>query len=70
MYVVIELQSNSDGTIGNIVTSYDNEQEAAAKYHQILSAGAISNIYKHSAFMLNDDGWCMKSECYKHEVSE
>ena len=35
MYVVIELQAKSDGIIGNIVTSHDNEQEAAAKYHQI-----------------------------------
>ena len=70
MYIVIEVQSNRDGTVGNVVTTFDNEQEAAAKYHQILSVGATSQIYKHSAFLLNDDGWCMKSECYKHETPE
>lgn len=67
MFIVIEIQSNQDGTVGNIINSYDNEQEAASHYHQILASGAISNVYKHSAFLLNDDGWCMKSECYKHE---
>ena len=67
MFVVIELQVNQDGTVGTVINDYENEQEAAAKYHQILSAGAVSNVYKHSAFMLNDDGWCMKSECYRHE---
>ena len=67
MFVVVELQSNGDGTVGVITTNYENEQEAGAKYHQILAAGAVSNVYKHSAFILSDDGWTTKSECYKHE---
>lgn len=68
MFLVVEVQSNADGTVGNIVTTYDSEQEACAKYHQILASGAVSSVYKHSAFLLSDDGWAMKSECYKHEV--
>lgn len=67
MFVVMELQSNSDGTVGVITTSYENEQEAASKYHQILASGAVSNVYKHCAFLMSDDGWTMKSECYRHE---
>ena len=67
MFVVVEVQSNEDRTVGVITTNYENEQEAAAKYHQILASGALSDVYKHSAFVLSDDGWCMKSECYKHE---
>ena len=67
MFVVVEVQSNADGTVGNIVNSYDNEQEAASRYHQILAAGAVSQVYKHCAFILSDDGYCMKSEGYRHE---
>ena len=57
MFVVVEVQSNSDGTVGTIVNSYESEQEAASRYHQILASGAISQVYKHSAFILSDDGY-------------
>lgn len=67
MFVVVEVQSNSDGTVGTLVNNYESEQEAASKYHQILASGAVSQIYKHCAFILSDDGYCTKSEGYRHE---
>jgi hypothetical protein len=41
-YLVIEIQTNSDGTVGNLISSYDNRNEAERQYYLILAAAAIS----------------------------
>ena len=66
MYIVIELQKNN-GQIANIVTTHDTLNEAEAKFHTILSAGAVSDVEKHSAVLLSEEGFPMRNECYKHE---
>lgn len=66
MYIVIELQTNADGTVGNIVSKYDNRNEAEAKFHSILAAAAISSLPVHAAVMLTNTGTLVKSEYYRH----
>ena len=66
MYTVIELQTNEEGQTSNIVQAYSDRNEAASRYHQILAAAAISDVKKHAAAMLNEDGFCEKSEFYEH----
>jgi len=66
MYIVIELQTNEEGQTANIVQSYSDRNEAASRYHQILAAAAISDVKKHAAALLNEDGFCEKSEFYEH----
>ena len=66
MYTVIELQTNEAGETANIVQSYSDRNEAASRFHQILAAAALSNIRKHAAALLNEDGFCEKSEFYEH----
>ena len=68
MYTVIELQTNAEGVTTNIVQSYEDRNQAASRFHQILAAAAISNVKKHACAMLNEDGFCEKSEFYEHEV--
>ena len=48
MYIVIELQTNADGAIGNIVTAFNSEEQAFSNYHAILSAAAISSLPRGS----------------------
>ena len=69
-YIVIEIQKNSEGTIGNFVFAFDNLPAAENKYHTILAAAAISSIPCHAAVMLNETGYCIKHEHYVHEVTE
>ena len=64
-YIVIELQSTGE-SVSNIVSKYSTLNEAESKYHQILSAAAISSVPVHSAVILTDEGHSMKHECYKH----
>ena len=65
MYIIIELQTN-DGVTANIVTAYNNRNEAESKYHQILASASISSVNVHSAVMLDERGNLEKSEYYIH----
>ena len=65
-YVVIELQTNSDGTVGNLVTAHDTRNAAESAYHSVLAAAAISALPKHAAVLLTSDGTLLDSRCYEH----
>lgn len=67
MYIVIELQKNTQGTVSNIVTAHQNLAEAESKYHAILANAAISTVPMHSAVILSEDGFPVKHQCYKHD---
>ena len=69
-YLVIELQENTDGTVGNIVTSYDDINKAESKWHSILASAAQSSIPYHSAVILTSRGTMIKSEYYEHMEAE
>ena len=70
MFIVLETQTNIDGTVGIIPTAYVDQNEAKSKYHTVLASAAISSIPRHTAFILTDDGYVIQSECFKHEVEE
>lgn len=70
MYIVIELQTNAEGQTANIVQGYMDRNEACSRYHQILASAAISNVRKHAAALLNEDGFCEKSEYFEHIPEE
>lgn len=67
MYIVIELQKNKDGKVGNMVTSHDTLAEAESKYHSILAAAAMSEVAAHSAIIVSEEGFPVQHQCYKHE---
>ena len=67
-YLVIEIQKNTDGTVGNFVWSYDNIDEAESKYHSVLSIAAVSALPVHSAVILNETGYSVRSQCYTHVI--
>lgn len=69
-YIVVELQTAANGTVGNIVTDFDDLNLAEAKYHTILAAAAASNLAKHAAIMFTEEGFPLKNECYIHEAAE
>lgn len=63
-YLVIELQTNADGSVGNLVYSYDNLPQAEAKYHTVLAAAALSDLPAHAAVLMDNEGYVRKQECY------
>lgn len=66
MYIVIELQKNTQGEVANIVTAFSNLPEAESKYHSILAAAAVSDLPVHSAIIVSEEGFSVASKCYKH----
>lgn len=67
MYIVLEIQLNN-GTIATLVDSYTDRNAAESKYHTVLASAAISEIDKHSAVLLADNGIAIKHESYIHAV--
>ena len=66
MYIVMEIQKGN--TASTIVDSYETLNEAENKYHTILAYAALSNVPKHSAVLLTEEGDYIKHECFEHLV--
>jgi len=66
-YLVIEIQTNTDGTVGNLVYSYDDRNQAESKYHAVLAAAAISALPMHTCVLFQSDGVLLARQSYMHE---
>ena len=69
-YIVIELQTNPDGSVGNLVYVYDDRLQAEQKYHLILASAAVSALPSHAATILTSDGRMVASQSYSHMQPE
>ena len=66
MYIILEAQTNANGTVGTLVDTYTDRNTAENKYHTVLASAAVSQLPLHSVFMLSNEGYIIKSECYTH----
>ena len=67
-YIVIELQTEN-GTTNTLTYQFDTVAQAEQKYYQILSFAVVSEVDIHSAVIMDNTGFVLKNECYKH-ISE
>lgn len=67
MYIVVEIQKSSAGTIATIVNSFATRNEAESSYHTILAAAAISSVPVHSAVIMTEEGQTLMFQSYTHE---
>ena len=67
-FIVVEAQTN-DGTTALLTSVHATQNEAESKYHLVLSAAAVSTLDRHSAALLDETGYCLKSQCYEHEAA-
>lgn len=67
-YIVIELQTEN-GTTSTLTYQFDTVAQAEQKYYQILSFAVVSEVDIHSAVIMDNTGFVLKNECYKH-ISE
>lgn len=68
-YLVIELQT-TNGTTANIVTQYNNLAQAQQKYYTILSAAVVSKVDIHSAMIVDETGFLIMNESFRHIEDE
>lgn len=67
-YLVMEIQKWDTGAVQTPTYAYDNINSAEAKYHSILATAAVSSLPVHSCVLLNESGFCIKSQSYNHEA--
>ena len=65
-YIVIELQTNSEGQTSNLAYAYDTLPQAMSKYHAILSAAAVSQVACHGAMVIDQRCVGIASERFEH----
>ena len=73
MFIILEIQKSNSGSVDIVPpTKHESRNEAEQKYHQWLSAAAVSKVNVHSVVMLSDYGDRIKGETYIHgdEVTE
>lgn len=68
-YFVTEIQTWDGGSVQNPTWAYDNENSALAKYHSVLASAAVSSLPVHACMMFTDEGFYLRSECFKHETT-
>lgn len=72
-YIIIEIQKsliNNEVNVTQITTVHSTRSEAEQKYHTVLSYAAVSGLLSHSATMLDEKGYYIKSECYVNNPPE
>lgn len=67
-YIVIELQTEN-GTTSTLTYQFDTLAQAEQKYYQILSFAVVGEVDVHGAVIMDNTGFVLKNECYKH-ISE
>lgn len=68
MYLVLELQTNTNGQVASLINQYDTQAAADNKYHTVLAAAAISQLPVHAAVMLTNEGYVIKNEVYNRPI--
>ena len=68
-YVVFEMQTNNS-TTSVLTTSYDSLPLAEQKFYQILSFAVVSDLDCHSALIVDENGFLLKNESFRHIKSE
>ena len=69
-YLVVELQTYADGTVGHIEWDFTSQAEAESRFHAVLSAAAVSEVPVHACTLLASDGGLINTACYKHGTNE
>ncbi len=64
-HIVIEIQKDN-GEVSTLITAFDTKNEAESKFYQIMSVAAISQLERHSASILTEDGNCYMTATYEH----
>lgn len=66
-YYVIEIQTHSDGTSGNIVTGYEGKNESEDAFLFAKAAANGSSVYCHTIIWIDKEGKYMEPpKCYHH----
>ena len=67
-YLVIEIQTNAQGTTSYLVYTYTERSLADQKYYLVLSSAAVSQIPVHTVVLLTNTGDTLEKRMYTHTM--
>lgn len=71
MFIVLEIQTNTNGTVSMLPPIVKaSREEAESAYHSILSFAAVSALPMHAATLLANDGHEIMHQAYTHNIPE
>ena len=71
-YIVIEVQTDAQGTTSTIPLTYEDLAAAQGKYYAVLSAAAVSKLPRHGAILIdlgNSGGGMRNIFCHTQAAS-
>ena len=69
-YIVTEIQTNTNNTVGILTNYFTDRNEAESKYHYVLSFAAKSTLPVHAVSIQTNEGQVIEYKYYKHEQPE
>ena len=69
-FYVIEIQTNADGTCGNIVTGYEDRTASESAYLTTRAAAAVSSVLIHTVVWIDKHGNTIEKKSYVHPAYE
>lgn len=66
MYIIYEIQTNADGTVGTLTYTAQTWLEAQSIYHAKLSAAAASEVPIHAVILMDASANPMEHQAYRH----
>lgn len=67
MYIVIEIQTNENGTIGILTYTSQDWRGAQQIYHEKLSYAAMSTLPRYAVALMDNSGNVLESRYYSSE---
>ena len=68
-FYVIEIQTNSDGTSGNIITGYDDKLVAEDAFCAVRQSANDSTVMIHTVLWIDNRGNTIEKASYVHPVA-
>jgi len=66
MFYVLEIQHYENGERGHIVHWANDYLHGMSKFYEVLSAAAVSELPKHAAILVDDEGQPQDFKCFVH----
>ena len=65
-FYVIEIQTNHDGTSGNLITGYADKNTSEDAFCQVRQSANDSTVMIHTVLWIDNRGKVLESACYVH----
>lgn len=67
MYIIIEIQTNANSTVGILTYTAQNWRQAQQIYHEKLAYAAMSTLPRYAVSLLDSSGNVLESRYYSNE---